>query len=135
MNPEIFQQLIVAVALAIVSLVFWAFRELVHLGIAYLRTKIGQTNYERLRQFAGTAVKAVEQSPIYKDFTGEKKFELVKVAVLQYAEEHRLPVDGPLFDKFIEAAVQEMNSQMAQIEWTTDEILPPPRLQMVGGEA
>ncbi len=123
MNPDILSQLILAVALAIVSLVFWALREFIKVGIAYLQSKLGQTNYERLRSYAGMAVKAIEQSPVYKDFTGDKKKELVKVAVLQFAQEHRLPIDDALFDKFIEAAVQEMNSQMSQIDWVAGEIL------------
>lgn len=125
MNTDLLQQLILAVSLAIVSLVFWALRELITVGIAYLRAKLGQTNYERLRQFASTSVKAVEQSPIYKDFTGDKKKELVKVAVLQFAEAHALPIDEALFDKFIEAAVQEMNGQISKIDWTA-ELLPGP---------
>lgn len=133
MNTDILQQLILAVALAIVSLVFWAIRELVSVGIAYLRAKLGQTNYERLHQFASTAVKAVEQSPIYKDFTGDKKKELVKVAVLQFAEAHKLPVDEALCDKFIEAAVQEMNGQMSQIDWVAAELLPGPDMPSFSG--
>lgn len=129
---EIFQQLILAVALAIVSLVFWALRELVSVGITYLRAKLGQSNYEMLRSYAGVAVRAIEQSPIYQDFTGDKKKELVKVAVLQYAEAHKLPIDEALFDKFIEAAVQEMNGQMSKIDWVAGEILSGPDLPMVG---
>ncbi len=123
MNPDILSQLILAVALAIVSLVFWALREFIKIGIEYLKAKLGQTNYERLREYAGMAVKAIEQSPVYKDFTGDKKKELVKVAVLQFAQEHKLPIDNALFDKFIEAGVHEMNSQMSQIDWVAGEIL------------
>ena len=132
MNPEILQQLILAVALAIVSLVFWALREFIGVGITYLKAKLGQTNYERLRAFAALSVKAIEQSPIYQDFTGDKKKELVKVAVLQFAEAHRLPVDDALFDKFIEAAVQEMNSQMSGIDWVAGEILSSQDYPAVG---
>jgi hypothetical protein len=136
MNPEILSQLILAVALAIVSLVFWALRELIKVGIEYLKSKIGQTNYERLRAYAAMSVKAIEQSPVYKDFTGDKKKELVKVAVLQFAKEHNLPVDDALYDKFIEAAVQEMNSQMGKIDWTAIELLPGANDQpMVGSGA
>ncbi len=132
MNTEILQQLILAVSLAIVSLVFWAIRELVKVGIAYLRSKLGQTNYERLREYAGMAVKAIEQSPVYKDFTGDKKKELVKVAVLQFAQQHSLPIDDALFDKFIEAAVHEMNSQIGQIDWVAGEIIQGPDQPMLG---
>ncbi len=132
MNPDILSQLILAVALAIVSLVFWALREFISVGIVYLRSKLGQTNYERLREYAGMAVKAIEQSPVYKDFTGDKKKELVKVAVLQFAQEHKLPIDDALFDKFIEAGVHEMNSQMSQIDWVAGEILSSDNPGLVG---
>jgi len=132
MNSEILQQLILAVSLAIVSLVFWAIRELVKVGIAYLRAKLGQTNYERLRQYADMAVKAIEQTPIYKDFAGEKKKELARVAVVQFAQKHNLPIDEALFDKFIEAAVKEMNSQIGQIDWLGAEIVQGPDYPILG---
>jgi hypothetical protein len=131
MNPDILQQLILAVALAIVSLVFWALRELVSLGITYLKSKIGQSQYERVMDFASMAVKAIEQTPIYQDFTGEKKKELARVAVVQFAQEHHLPIDEALFDKFIEASVKEMNAQMGQIDWV-GEIIEGPAYPALG---
>ena len=73
--------------------------------------------------YATTIVKFLEQSPIYKSFDGEKKKELAKVAVVQWAKTNNLPIDEALFDKFIEAAVQEMNTQMTQIDWV-EEPLP-----------
>ncbi len=125
MNPEILQQLILAVALAIVSLVFWALREFIKVGIAYLKSKLGETEYNRVRGYAADVVKFLEQSPVYTNFDGEKKKELAKVAVVQWAQQHNLPIDDALFDKFIEAAVQEMNSQVGQIDWAGAELLGP----------
>jgi len=126
MTPEILQQLILAVALALVSLVFWALRELIKLAVAYLKSKIGESEYDRVRAYATVAVKFLEQSPIYTNFDGAKKKELAKVAVVQWAEQHSLPIDDALFDKFIEAAVQEMNSQVSQIDWAGAELLNGP---------
>lgn len=117
MNQDILSQLILAVGLAVVSLFFWGMRELVKLGIEYLKSRIGQANYDRVRYYVEMAVKAIEQTPMYKDFDGAKKKELAKIAVVQWAQEHGLPIDEALFDKFIEAAVLEMNSQMDKIEW------------------
>lgn len=133
MNPDIFQQLILAVVLAIVSLVFWALREFIGVGIVYLKARLGQTNYERLVAFASMAVKAFEQSPIYKDLAGEKKKELVKIAILQYSQEHNLPLDDTLIDKIIEAAVQEMKAQMTTIDWGVVESSLPPLEPLTGG--
>jgi hypothetical protein len=124
MTPDIVQQLLLAVALAIVSLFFWALRELIKIAIEYIKSKIGETAYNRIRGFTEIAVKFLEQSPVYKDFDGSKKKELAKVAVVQWAQEHKLPIDDALFDKFIEAAVQEMNAQVGKIEWD----LTPPEL-------
>ncbi len=118
MSSSILSELILAVGLAVVSLFFWGLRQLVQIGIDYLKAKLGQTTFDQVKSYAEIAVKAVEQSPIYKDFTGDKKKELVKVAVVQWAQAHNLPVDDALFDKFIEAAVHEMNSQMTKIDWT-----------------
>jgi hypothetical protein len=125
MNPDILQQLILAVALAIVSLLAWASRELIKVGIAYLRSRLGESEYNRLRGYAVDVVKALEQSPVYTGFDGSKKKELAKVAVVQWAQAHNLPIDEALFDKFIEAAVQEMNSQGSMIDWAGAELLGP----------
>ena len=117
MNPEILQQLILAVALAIVSLLAFAFRSLFSLGIVYLRSKIGESNFQRVRAYADVVVKMLEQSPAFETFDGAKKKELAILAVLQFSEKNNLPIDRELVDKFIEAAVQEMNSQIGKIEW------------------
>jgi hypothetical protein len=117
MNQQILQDVIYAVALALISLIGWGLRELAMVGIDYLKSKLGETNYNRVRVYAETVVKFLEQSPIYTNFDGAKKKELAKVAVVQWAQEHNLPIDDALFDKFIEAAVHEMNSQFGQIDW------------------
>lgn len=123
MTPNIISELILTAALAVISLLAFAARELVQVGIAYLKSKLGQTEFDRLKGYAGIVVKAVEQSPVYKDFAGDKKKELVKVAILQWAQANHLPVDEAMIDKFIEAAVQEMNSQVSSIDWVAGEIL------------
>jgi hypothetical protein len=133
MNSEIVSQLILAVALAIVSLLGFAIRELVKIGIAYLKSKLGQSEYDRMLSFATTVVKSIEQTPIYKDLTGEKKKELARVAVVQFAKQHGLPIDEALFDKFIEAAVKEMNDQVGQIDWVGTELIQGPG-PAVGGD-
>lgn len=127
MNQELVTQLILALALAIIGLLGYAGRALVQVGIAYLTTKLGQTNFQRLRDFAGTVVRAVEQSPIYSDLAGEKKKELAIVAVMQFAEKYKLPIDRADIDKFIEAAVQEMNAQIEKIDW--DMIAAPAEIE------
>ena len=117
MNEEIFQQLIAAGALAIVSLIAFAFRSLITLGIAYLKAKLGENNFQRVRSYADVIVKMLEQHPAFKYFDGAHKKEMAIMAVLQWAEKNSLPIDRELIDKFIEAAVLEMNSQMGKIEW------------------
>ena len=115
MNPEIFQQLILAVALAIVSLIAFAFRSLLSLGITYLRAKLGESNFQRARDYADVVVKMLEQSPAFSQFDGAKKKELAILSVLQWSEKNHLPIDRELCDKVIEAAVQELNA--GKIQW------------------
>ena len=131
---EIYQQILLAVLLGIVSLLGFALRQLILVGIAYLRARIGQAEYERVLEYARVTVKALEQTPVYKDFSGDKKKELARVAVMQFAKEHNLPIDDTLFDKFIEAAVKEMNDQVSGIDWVAGEIVSGPEYPMIGSD-
>ena len=131
---EIYQQILLAVVLGIVSLLSFALQQLIVVGITYLRTRLGQAEYERVLDYARMTVKALEQTPVYKDFTGDKKKELARVAVVQFAKEHHLPIDEALFDKFIEAAVKEMNAQISNIDWVAGEIIEGPSYPMIGSD-
>jgi len=117
MNPELLAQLIYALAVAVIGVIAYALRQLVQLLIAYLKSKIGETNFQRYRQYADVVVKMLEQSPAFESFDGAKKKELAILSVVQWAEKNNLPIDRELCEKVIEAAVQEMNSQVGKIEW------------------
>lgn len=122
MNSEYLQQILLALALAVVSILGYGLRQLVQIGIEYLRAKLGESGFLQLRAVADTAVKMLEQSPAFQNFDGAKKKELATLWLLDYAEKNHLPVDRELIDKVIEAAVHEMNA--VKIQW-----------DFVGGEA
>lgn len=119
MDPQLVQNLIVDVILALVGLVAFSARGLVQVGINYLNQKLGNTNFESLVQYAGMTVRFIEQSPAFQELTGDKKKELAIIEILKFCEKEKLPVDRALIDKVIESAVQIMNTEKGKIE------LPP----------
>jgi hypothetical protein len=112
MDPVVFQQLVVAVAVAIVSLVAFAFRGLVSVGITYLQNKVGQSGYEMIQGFVKTVVSFFEQSPVFKDLMGEEKKQRVILEVVKFCQDHNLPIDHELIDKLIEEAVLQVKKDL-----------------------
>ena len=115
MHPDIFQQILLAFALTLVSILAFFLRSLVQIGVEYLRAKLGESGFQQLRGYADVVVKMLEQSPAFQNFDGAKKKELAILSIIQYAEKNNLPIDRELIEKVIEAAVQEMNA--SKIEW------------------
>ena len=72
MNPRHFSSL-VAVALALVSLIAFALRSLVQVGIEYLRAKLGESGFERIRAYAVITVNTLEQAPALLNLTEPRK--------------------------------------------------------------
>ncbi len=116
MDPQLIQNLIVDVILALVGVAAFAARGLIQVGIVYLRGKIGDRNFDSLMSYADMTVRFIEQAPAFQELTGDKKKELAIVEILKFCEEYKLPVDRALIDKVIESAVQIMNAEKAKIE-------------------
>ncbi len=106
MDPELFQNLLYAVATASVGLIAFVARSLIAIGIEYLKVKMGNEKFNALSMFAQTVVRFLEQSNVFEALDGARKKELAIVAITQYAEEHHLPIDRELIDKIIEASVR-----------------------------
>ena len=104
------QGLLTAVVLAIVALLTFALKKVVTLGQLYLEQKLGSATYNFLKDYAATTVRFLEQTPIFKDFTGPEKKEYAITEVVIWCQQHNLPVDHDLIDKLIEEAVNVMNS-------------------------
>ncbi len=116
MDPQLIQNLIVDVILALVGIAAFAARGLVQVGIEYLHAKLGDQNFQSLLGYADMTVRFVEQSPAFQDLTGDKKKELAIIELLKFCEAKKLPVDRALIDKVIESAVQIMNTEKGKVE-------------------
>ncbi len=105
MDPQVFQQLVAAVVLAIVSILAFLLKGLVQIGINYLQNKLGQTNFQLLQGFVGATVAFLEQSPAFQNLVGEEKKQRAIAEIVKFCEDHKLPIDDALIDKLIEQAV------------------------------
>jgi hypothetical protein len=113
MDPQVFQQLVLAVILAIVSLLAYALKGLVSVGISYLQNKLGQTNFQLLQSFVGATVSFLEQSPAFQSVVGEEKKQRAISEIVKFCEDHKLPVDEALIDKLVEQAVFQFKKDFA----------------------
>ena len=115
MDATVFQQLVSAVVLAIVSLIAYALKGLVSVGITYLQKKIGQSNFELLQGFTKTIVSFFEQSPVFREMLGEEKKQRAILEITQFCAAHNLPIDHELIDKLIEEAVLQVKKDFLPV--------------------
>ena len=114
-NAELVRNLIEAVALVMISLLGFGARRLVVIGEQYLNAKIGVSKTEMLKGYALTVVRALEQSPAYREWDGAKKKEMGLVALQNYAQQHGIPADAIFFSHVIEEAVKLMKEQQSPL--------------------
>jgi hypothetical protein len=117
MDPEIYRQLVIAVVLAIVSLLSFAARGLIQVGVNYLQVKLGNAKFDQVKQRALTIVRYLEQSPVYQDFDGAKKKELAMIDLTNFAEKFNIPVTHEDLDKLSEEAVRIVKKEIGEAEW------------------
>lgn len=109
---EAFQSLLTAIVTGIIALLAYFARHLISAGVAYLKAKVGNEQFDALSRYAQVIVRYLEQSEVFENLDGAKKKELAMVAILQYAEKHNLPVDRELLDKIIEASVRIVKKEI-----------------------
>jgi hypothetical protein len=122
MDPQLIQNLIVDVILALVGVLAFGARGLVQVGIEYLHAKLGDQNFKSISSYADMTVRFLEQSPAFQELTGDKKKELAIIEILKFCEQKKLPVDRTLIDKVIESAVQIVNAEKSKIIITDTEV-------------
>jgi hypothetical protein len=113
MDPVIvsaFQSLLVAVVIAIITVIGFAAKKAIVLGGVYLEQKLGLATYTFVKDYVTTTVRFVEQSPVYKDLTGPEKKAQVMNEVAAWCKARNIPVDAALLDKMSEEAVLVMKS-------------------------
>jgi hypothetical protein len=107
---QIVQNLTLAIVAAVLGLIAYGGRKLIDIGVVYVTQKIGAERVVELKEVASTFVKTLEQSPLYKDLTGEAKLEQAIVWVADYCDKHNLPYDADFVHKAVEEAVHAMNA-------------------------
>ena len=114
-SSELVRNLIEALALVIISLLGYGAKRLVAVGEAYLDTKIGVSKVEQIKGYAAMVVRALEQSPAYREWDGAKKKEIGLVAISNYALKNHIPADPQFCDHVLEEAVQIMKQQQSPL--------------------
>jgi len=116
------QPLISALVLALVGTVSYFLKQLVDMGIVYMKAMLSASNVQLVRDMASTIVRSLEQNPAFSDLPGSLKKERSIVALTDYAEKIGLPVDHTFVDKTIEEAVQIMKTQLGPtVQWLEGE--------------
>ena len=115
MDQQLLSNILLAVVTLVIGLLGYALRELIALGIAWLKTKISAERYEELLVQAGTVVSFLQQSPAWEETSKAelKSFALAKLQ--QWAIEHGYEFDWSAIDQAIEREVQIMKVELPYI--------------------
>ena len=114
MNEVLIQNLILAVAMALVGFIAYLLRQLAGIGISYLQLKLGKDRLDLLKSITVTVVRDIEQSLVTAGYDGSQKKQLAIATITKWAEAHGLPIDDELIDRAIEEAVQIMNLEFGK---------------------
>jgi hypothetical protein len=117
MDQAAITNLLVAAAVALIGFVAYAGRKLVDVGVKYLEAKLGSTQFNQVSDQAETMVRYLEQSPIFKDFDGAKKFELLKLDLLKFVQVKGIPLTDADLNKIGEAAVRVVKKEIGAVDW------------------
>lgn len=110
MSADVVQQIVSVIAIALATAVALLIKELSKMGVAYLQSKIGATNFAHLKETIDILVRGIEQSPFAVEWDGAKKKEMVLAEIKSWLESKGLSYADTLIDQMVEAAVQVMNS-------------------------
>lgn len=83
-------------------------------GVAYLKVKLGDSQFALLESYTKLVVRWLEQSGIKLNYTGEEKKAIAVVAITEFAKKLNIPIDAELVDKLVEAAVNIMNGELLE---------------------
>ncbi len=114
--PEVTSQLLTIIMGIIGALAVAIARPLIAKCSAYLEVKLGAENYVYAKDLTATIVKALEQSPAYKNFDGEAKKNAAIAQLVEAFGKYNIELDPNTIDKLIEEAVQGMNAELKPFE-------------------
>lgn len=102
-------------ATAIVGLITQVIVAVAKYYIPLLQEKIGNEQFTLWKETASLIVRSIEQSPAFIEFNSEDKKHRAMMELSNWFENRGIPVTVDLIDKLIEAAVQEMNSEIGTV--------------------
>lgn len=105
------QYLLYAVVIVLLVAAGWGGKALLKIAETFLKNRIGAQNFEMLKNFATVAVRAIEQSPEFKELVGKDKKSIAATMIVDFADANSLPISIDLVECLIEAAVQVMNGE------------------------
>jgi len=115
MDPEIVNQIILAVLTGVISVFFLGVSGLVKMGLKYLETKWGSEKFAHAKEIAATIVRSLEQTHAYSNLSGAKKKEIAILQVQEWAKAAKIDLSYEDTDRLIEEAVQIMNNELGNI--------------------
>lgn len=115
MDQAVITNLLIALVLAIISILAYALKKGVNILEVYAIQKIGASKFESLKSQATTVVRFLEQSPAFKDLTGAEKKERAILDITNWCKEHNVPIESADIDTIIEEAVHIMNETKLDI--------------------
>lgn len=83
--------------------------------IPLLQERIGSEQFALWKETAALIVRSIEQSPAYSEFASQEKKQKAMMELSNWFENRGIPVTVDLLDKLIEAAVQEMKSEIGAV--------------------
>lgn len=116
MDINLVNSLLQALVLCVIGVIGYLLRELVKIGVAYLKAKVGTEQFIQLKAMAETIVRALEQSPAFQELGGADKKERAMAEIQTFCEDNNIPIDHDFLDKLVEEAVNYMNAEIGKID-------------------
>lgn len=122
MLEELLPQLLQALILVVVSVLGVALRQVAMIAIEYFRQRIGADRTEVVMGFVRTAVRAIEQSPEFRDLDGAGKMEQVLIRTSAFLGERGISASPEFLRLVAEEAVQVMKAELKPVQMLPGEL-------------
>ena len=107
--------IVTIVATALTGLAVRGIVALAKYYIPMIKVKMGESEFALARETANMIVRAIEQSPAYREWDGTGKKHKAVMQLANWFESRQIPVTAELLDGLIESAVQQMNFEIAPL--------------------
>jgi len=104
MEDVIFQAFVVA----LIGVIAFILKQLSAVGIEYLKSKIGESQFNQLMDKAGVVVMNLAQNPVFAELDKSRLKEIAVQNISTWREDNKLPFTAETIDAAIEAAVKAM---------------------------